>query len=74
MPADNPSDDPSPKDRSDFESLGDEQHLSLFAEFCWFLRENKKWWLIPILLVLAAVGVLLALAATGAAPFLYPFH
>ena len=71
---DGTTDDPPKQDPSEFESLSDEQQLSLFAEFCWFLRENKKWWLIPILLVLGAVGVLLALAATGAAPFLYPFH
>ena len=68
------TDQEKPEGSSDFESLGDEQPLSLFAEFWWFLRENKKWWLIPILVVLAAVGVLLGLAATGAAPFLYPFH
>lgn len=37
-----------------------------------FMGENKKWWLLPILIVLALIGALLLLAGTGAAPFLYP--
>jgi hypothetical protein len=43
-----------------------------FRDLLAFLGENKKWWLLPILLVLALVGALLLLAGTGAAPFLYP--
>ena len=35
------------------------------------LRENKKWWLLPIVLVLLLFGVLLMLGATAAAPFIY---
>lgn len=58
---------------SSFADLQDEQHLSLAAEFWQFLRYNKKWWLTPILLTLAVLGLLVALTATGAAPFIYPF-
>ena len=36
------------------------------AELFDFLRYNKKWWLLPILLMLGLFGVLMALAATGA--------
>lgn len=36
-----------------------------------FLRDNKKWWLLPILLVMLLLGVLLLLSGTGDAPFLY---
>jgi len=43
----------------------------LLAEFIAFMRENKAWWMAPILIVLGLVGVLLILGATGAAPFLY---
>jgi ABC-type transporter Mla subunit MlaD len=37
------------------------------------LRTNKKWWLLPILIALAAVGVLIAVAVAipSAAPFIY---
>jgi hypothetical protein len=43
----------------------------LFADLIGFMSENKKWWLTPILLVLALLGALLVLGATGAAPFIY---
>ncbi|HUH01245.1 MAG TPA: DUF5989 family protein [Kofleriaceae bacterium] len=35
------------------------------------LRENKKWWLTPIIIVLLLVGILVILGGTGAAPFIY---
>jgi hypothetical protein len=43
----------------------------LWAELFEFFRHNKKWWLAPIVLVLLLVGLLIALAGTGAAPFIY---
>ena len=58
-------------DRSDFEKAGDEQPLSLMSEFWVFIKEEKKWWLTPIILVLLLVGVLVALTSSGAAPFIY---
>ena len=47
---------------------------SIAREFFEFLRYNKKWWLLPILLVLLVFGVLIFLSGTGAAPFIYTFH
>jgi hypothetical protein len=43
----------------------------LFGELWAFLRHNKKWWLLPILGLLAVFGLLVLLAGTGAAPFIY---
>ena len=41
-------------------------------ELWMFMRERKKWWLLPILLVLFLVGGLLVFAQTSAlAPFIY---
>jgi hypothetical protein len=57
--------------KSQFEAASEEQQLSLLQEFRIFIVENKAWWMIPILLVLSFVGVLLVLASTGAAPFIY---
>ena len=57
--------------RSDFEELNDEKQLSLVQEFWLFVTENKKWWMIPILLVLSLVGLLVVLGSTGAGPFIY---
>ena len=44
---------------------------SLPRELLSFIVENKKYWLIPILLVVVILGFLLALSSTAAAPFIY---
>jgi hypothetical protein len=41
------------------------------GELVAFLRENRKWWLVPILVVLVLVGALILLGGTAAAPFIY---
>ena len=56
---------------NEFEQLGHEQELSLIGEFWVFIKENKAWWMIPILLVLGGLGILVMLSSTGAAPFIY---
>ena len=46
--------------------------LSFAGEFWSFLRARKKYWMLPILLVMAAVGGLLVLTQGSAvAPFIY---
>lgn len=52
------------------EEAGRESH-GLIGEFVAFLRDNKKWWLLPIIVVLLVVGVLIVLGGTGLAPFIY---
>jgi hypothetical protein len=42
------------------------------GELVAFLRENKKWWLAPIVIVLVALAALVILSGTAAAPFIYP--
>lgn len=54
-----------------FEESSSDKQLSLGQEIVEMLRHNKKWWLIPIILVLALFGLLLVLGSTGAAPFIY---
>jgi hypothetical protein len=44
---------------------------SIVAEFWGFLRESKKWWLLPILVVLLIFGALILLSGTAVAPFIY---
>jgi hypothetical protein len=44
---------------------------SLVSEFWYFLMQNKKWWLLPILLLMGLMGLLVLLSGTGAAPFIY---
>jgi hypothetical protein len=59
-------------DPSDFERLASEgRRPGLVGEFWEFLRQNKKWWLLPIIVVVLAMGALLFVASSGVAPFLY---
>jgi len=44
---------------------------SLPVEFWQFLKHNKKWWLLPIVLVISLFGVLVFLSGTAVAPFIY---
>jgi hypothetical protein len=55
-----------------FESLASRERAGLLSEFWAFLKHNKKWWLVPILVVVGLLGLLVFLAGTGLAPFLYP--
>lgn len=46
--------------------------LSFIKEMWGFLRKRKKFWLLPLLLVMALLGVLIVLAQGSAvAPFIY---
>ncbi len=46
--------------------------LGIIGELLEFLWKNKKWWLIPMVVVLVIFGLLLVFAsASGVAPFIY---
>ena len=46
--------------------------IEFFKEFWEFLRERKKYWLLPIIIILALFGVLIVLSQGSAvAPFIY---
>lgn len=48
--------------------------LSILKEFWSFLKEQKKWWLIPIIFFLLLLGIVLVTAQGSAlAPFIYSF-
>ncbi len=58
--------------RSDFEKAAAEPPRGGFFRELWgFLAHNKKWWLLPIVLVFVLLGVLMVLGGTAAAPFIY---
>lgn len=54
-----------------FLAAGKDKDPSLVAEFIGFMKENKKWWLSPIILVLLLLGLLVLLGGSGVAPFIY---
>jgi len=44
----------------------------VFGEIFLYFIKNKKWWLIPMLVLLLILGLLLVfVAATGIGPFIY---
>ncbi|MGE0814584.1 MAG: DUF5989 family protein [Vicinamibacterales bacterium] len=43
----------------------------MIAEFWQFLGQTKKWWLLPVVMILLAFGLLMVLSGTAAAPFIY---
>jgi hypothetical protein len=57
--------------RERFEEAASAPRASIVSEFWQFLAHNKKWWLLPILVVFLLFGVLMLLGGTAAAPFIY---
>jgi hypothetical protein len=47
---------------------------ALFKEFFGFCKQEKKWWLVPLIVLLLVLGSILIFTATsGIAWALYPF-
>lgn len=59
-----------PDAAKDFANEAEEEQTGLVREFMEFLAENKKWWLLPIIIVLLLFGALF-LVAPSVAPFIY---
>ncbi len=46
--------------------------FKIVSEYFAFLKENKKWWLLPIVTILLLLGLLIVLTGGSAlAPFIY---
>jgi hypothetical protein len=60
-----------PGDAEVFRREAGAERVGLARELWDFLKENKKWWLIPILVALAIVAALAILGGTGLAPLIY---
>ena len=54
-----------------FEREAEAPRAPLVIEFLHFLAHTKKWWLLPILVVVLVFGLLMILGSTAAAPFIY---
>ena len=59
-------------ENKNFEDLAQQKRNSIIAEFWQFLKYNKKWWLLPVIVVLLIMGILVLLGGTAIAPFIYP--
>ena len=56
----------------DFAAEAAKPKIGLASEFVQFLRDNKKWWLLPLLAIILLQALLLMLSGSAAAPFIYP--
>jgi hypothetical protein len=57
--------------RNAFEEAAKRKQGNLLSEFYGLLRENKKYWMIPIILMLLIFGLIIVIGGTAAAPFIY---
>jgi hypothetical protein len=58
--------------QSRFEKVTD-KNASLGREIWTYMGQNKKWWLLPVLIVFAGITAMVLLTSTAAAPFVYTF-
>ena len=56
-----------------FVKLAEDRQPGFFSEFYSFIRQNPKWWLTPILIILFLLIALVIVGQTPLAPFIYPF-
>ncbi|MEO8376994.1 MAG: DUF5989 family protein [Candidatus Sumerlaeota bacterium] len=59
------------KKTNEMDDLASEKPRSIVREFFDFLLDNKKWWMIPILIFIVLLGAFVLLSGTAAAPFIY---
>ena len=46
--------------------------MQIMFDFWDFFKERKKWWLLPMIIVLSLIGILIVLSSGSAvAPFIY---
>ena len=57
--------------RSKLPQVQSEAHGNIITEFWHFLGQTKKWWLVPILVVVFGFALLVFFSGTAAAPFIY---
>jgi hypothetical protein len=58
-------------EKSDFVAQSEGSRSGIVSEFAEFLKDNKKWWLAPIVISVLLLGGLVLLGGTAAAPFIY---
>jgi len=58
-------------DRSFEKAASEARDVGLLTELLGFLNATKKWWLLPIVLVIVVFSLLIFLSGTGVAPLIY---
>ena len=57
--------------KNNFAEQASGKRTGIASELFGFLRDNKKWWLAPIVLSVVMLGLLVLLGGSAAAPFIY---
>jgi len=58
--------------QGDLLSQADSPAPGFLAEFFLYLRQTRKWWLIPIVIILLLASALLFISSSAVGPFIYP--
>jgi hypothetical protein len=58
-------------DAAGFRDLASRKRTHVVLELWNFARDTRKWWLLPLLLVIMAIGAIIVLGGSAAAPFIY---
>ncbi len=64
------SDDPQ-FDHEAFVRGGERKRASLAGEAVHMVRTTRKWWLLPLILLLVVLGLFLLITSTGVGPLIY---
>ena len=57
--------------QNSFQQAVEQKPVGLWREILGMLKQNKKYWMIPMIVILALFAALVILGATSAAPFIY---
>ena len=57
--------------KNEFETAAKEERKSFLREYMDFLIADKKYWMIPLSIVLLLLALVVVLGSTAAAPFIY---
>jgi hypothetical protein len=57
--------------RSFREVAAEDREENIVREFIGFVQFSKKWWLLPLLLLLVGLAAFMVLSSGAAAPFIY---
>jgi len=60
-----------PEGAPEFSRMAEARRSRFLGELWGFLKNNKKWWLGPILVVFLLVGILVVLGGSSAVSFIY---
>ncbi len=63
--------DPRDPKQNEFLQESQAERDSFLSDYFAFLKRTRKWWMLPVLVVVLLFGLLVVLSATGAAPFIY---